>query len=177
MNPNLQHYLLYHFFCILAPVRYITKKVRKASEKTRESTDKISEKVMEAIQGAKVVRTYSADSFYEATKNYLKMFKRYKIKSAILPELSSSISEFGGAVIVAAVIVFSSYQLHKGEITAGSFLAFFGAVIAIWEPVKRFVNSISEFSRTLPSIVRVNELDEITEIKSGGIKKQIFQKA
>jgi ABC-type multidrug transport system, ATPase and permease components len=177
MNPKLAALSIISFLLILAPVRYITKKVRKASEKTRESTDKISEKVMEAIQGAKVVRTYSADSFYEATKNYLKMFKRYKIKSAILPELSSSISEFGGAVIVAAVIVFSSYQLHKGEITAGSFLAFFGAVIAIWEPVKRFVNSISEFSRTLPSIVRVNELDEITEIKSGGIKKTDFSES
>jgi subfamily B ATP-binding cassette protein MsbA len=177
MNPKLAVLSIISFLLILAPVRYITKKVRKASERTRESTDKISEKVMEAIQGAKVVRTYSADSFYEATKNYLKTFKRYKIKSAILPELSSSISEFGGALIVAAVIIFSSYQLHRGEITAGSFLAFFGAVIAIWEPVKRFVNAISEFSRTLPSIIRVNELDEIPEIKSGNIKKADFSES
>jgi subfamily B ATP-binding cassette protein MsbA len=177
MNPKLAVLSIISFLLILAPVRYITKKVRKASERTRESTDKISEKVMEAIQGAKVVRTYSADSFYEATKNYLKTFKRYKIKSAILPELSSSISEFGGALIVAAVIIFSSYQLNKGEITEGSFLAFFGAVIAIWEPVKRFVNALSEFSKTLPSIIRVNELDEIPEIKSGKIKKTDFSES
>jgi subfamily B ATP-binding cassette protein MsbA len=177
MNPKLAVLSIISFLLILAPVRYITKKVRKASERTRESVDKISEKVMEAIQGAKVVRTYSADSFYEATKNYLKTFKRYKIKSAILPEISSSISEFGGAIVVAAVIIFSSYQLHKGEITAGSFLAFFGAVIAIWEPVKRFVNAISEFSKTLPSIIRVNELDEIPEIKSGSIKKTDFSES
>jgi subfamily B ATP-binding cassette protein MsbA len=177
MNPKLAVLSIISFFLILAPVRYITKKVRKASERTRESTDKISEKVMEAIQGAKVVRTYAAESFYEATKNYLKTFKRYKIKSAILPELSSSISEFGGAIVVAAVIIFSSYQLHRGEITAGSFLAFFGAVIAIWEPVKRFVNAISEFSKTLPSIIRVNELDEIPEIKSGNIKKTDFSES
>jgi ABC-type bacteriocin/lantibiotic exporter with double-glycine peptidase domain len=131
---------------------------------------------MEAIQGAKVVRTYSADSFYEATKKYLKTFKRYKIKSAILPELSSSISEFGGAIVVAAVIIFSSYQLHRGEITAGSFLAFFGAVIAIWEPVKRFVNAISEFSKTLPSIIRVNELDEIPEKIGQHKKNRLFRK-
>jgi subfamily B ATP-binding cassette protein MsbA len=177
MNPKLAVLSIISFLLILAPVRYITKKVRKASERTRESADKISEKVMEAIQGAKVVRTYSAESFYEATKNYLKTFKRYKIKSAILPELSSSISEFGGAIVVAAVIIFSSYQLHRGEITAGSFLAFFGAVIAIWEPVKRFVNAISEFSKTLPSIIRVNELDEIPEIKSGKIKKTDFSES
>jgi subfamily B ATP-binding cassette protein MsbA len=177
MNPKLAILSIISFLLILAPVRYINKKVRKASERTRESADKISEKVMEAIQGAKVVRTYSAESFYEATKKYLKTFKRYKIKSAVLPELSSSISEFGGALIVAAVIIFSSYQLHRGEITAGSFLAFFGAVIAIWEPVKRFVNAISEFSKTIPSIIRVNELDEIPEIKSGKIKKTDFSES
>jgi subfamily B ATP-binding cassette protein MsbA len=177
MNPKLAVLSIISFLLILAPVRYITKKVRKASERTRESADKISEKVMEAIQGAKVVRTYSAESFYEATKKYLKTFKRYKIKSAVLPELSSSISEFGGALIVAAVIIFSSYQLHRGEITAGSFLTFFGAVIAIWEPVKRFVNAISEFSKTIPSIIRVNELDEIPEIKSGNIKKTDFSES
>lgn len=176
LNWKLALFSLLSFSVVIFPTRYISKKVKKASAKTRESADKISRHIMEAIQGAKVVRIYSIESFVEGVKRYLEIFRKQKIKSEVLPETSSSISELAGAIIVAFVLIFSSYDMISGKITSGTFLAFFGAVIGLWEPIKKLTTTFPELFRILPSIYRIGELEKLPTMKSGEIKKTTFEK-
>lgn len=175
MNLKLAIFSILAFSLILIPSRYISRKVAKASWRTRESADKISEKITESIQGARVVRIYSLGQFAGKFSEFLRNFKKYSIKSGVLAESSSAISEFAGSLVASAVIIYAGHDLISGKMTPGEFFSFFGAVIGMWEPIKNLSRAIPNLAKVMPSISRILEFDKIPSIKSGKIKKETFE--
>lgn len=175
MNWKLALFSLIAFSLISFPASYIGKKVRKASAKTREAADSISQKIIESIQGAKVVRIYSVDIINSVFKRQIDIFKKYSIKSRILPEIASSIADLSGAVIVGAIIIFSAIEISSGNMTTGGFFAFVGATIALWEPIKNIIRIPSEIGRMIPSAERIYQFHNLQVMTSGNIRKESFE--
>ncbi len=175
MNYKLALFSLASFLAITFPVNYISKKIRKASHKTRISADKISGKIIESIQGAKVVRTYSPHIIIEKFKEHIENFKRNMVKSRVLGEVTSAISDFSGAVVVSFIVVFAGHQIFNNEMTIGEFLAFFGATVGIWEPIKNMLRVPVEVARIAPSLTRIQNFENLSNIRYGKIKKYSFE--
>lgn len=177
INWKLALFSLGAFSFVAIPALYIGKKVRKASLRTRESADSISQKLIESIQGAKVIRIYSLDIILSVFRKQLDIFRRYSIKSRVLPELNSSIADLSGALIIGAVVIFSAIEISSGNMTVGSFFAFVGATVGLWEPIKNLIRIPSEIGRIIPSAERINEFQIIPTMSGGHIKKENFEES
>lgn len=174
INWKLALFSLLAFSLVALPAGYIGKKVRKASSRTRKSAESISQKIIESIQGAKVVRIYSIDIIASVFKKHLDIFRKYSIKSKILPEFASSIADISGALIIGAVVIFSAIEISSGNMTVGSFFAFVGATIGLWEPIKNLIRVPSEIGRIIPSAERIDEFQKIQIMVGGVIRKETF---
>ncbi len=174
MNAKLAIFSVIAFSLVIIPANYISKKVKKSSRKVREAADKISEKIIDSIQGARVVRVYSPYIFRGSFKRHLTDFRKNIVKANILTEATSSISEVAGAMIVSFVIVYSGYQIAGGSMSVGEFFAFFGATVGLWEPIKRITFSIPELASITPSISRIIEFQKTPELKAGRVPKNRF---
>jgi subfamily B ATP-binding cassette protein MsbA len=62
---------------------------------------------------------------------------RYLIKSVMVRALSSPLMEFLGGIAIVFVILYGGYRVIQGVSTPGEFFSFLGALLLLYEPIKR----------------------------------------
>ena len=151
------------------PVVEFGRRVRRVSIGCQESMADLSSFLHETIAGQKIVKAFGMESyekgrFFRITEHLFKL----EMKAVIAKSLTSPIMEFLGGVGVAFIIGYGGYRVISGTSTPGTFFAFIGAVIMLYDPVKKLsrVNAIVQEGlaagdRVFDIIERKSDIEEV----------------
>ncbi|CAB5101199.1 Lipid A export permease/ATP-binding protein MsbA [Olavius algarvensis associated proteobacterium Delta 3] len=120
------------------PVIEFGRRVRRVSTGCQEAFADLNSFLHETFSGNKIVKAFGMEGyekkrFAERTGSYFQL----EMKAVIARSLSSPIMEFLGGVGIAFVIWYGGYKVITGASTAGTFFSFMGAVIMLYDPVKK----------------------------------------
>ncbi|MRS01828.1 lipid A export permease/ATP-binding protein MsbA [bacterium] len=148
------------------PSRKIGKKIKKLSGYSQGKIGDISSIIQQTFSGIKVVKAFGLEN-EEVSK-----FQRYNLsyyaflrRSIKYVSLSAPIIEMITSFGIAAVIWFGGTQVLNGKMTAAEFFSFIAAMVLLYTPVKRLINSYNVIQNSLGAADRVfSIIDEKTEI-------------
>jgi len=148
------------------PAQKIGRKIKKLSRHSLGKIGDISSVIQQTFSGIKVVKAFGLEQFeigrFAGLNREYYRFLRRSIKYEVM---SSPVMEMITSLGIAAVIWFGGRQVLDGGMTAEAFFSFITAMILVYNPVKRLINSYNIIQRSLGAAERVFEvLDEKPEI-------------
>jgi len=92
----------------------------------------------ETISGSRIVKAFGMEEYEKERFNRenLRYFS-YLMKSVMVRALSSPLMEFLGGIAIVFVILYGGYRVIQGVSTPGEFFSFLGALLLLYEPIKR----------------------------------------
>ena len=131
-------------------ISYVNKRFRKIGHRIQNSMTGVSEVVEEVVKGQKVVRIFAAkdnesERFYKVNdqNRYLNM------KVVSMRAASSSLVQFIAACALALIVFFATRPAAIDDMTAGKFMSFIAAMLALIPPLKRLTDISATMQRTL----------------------------
>jgi subfamily B ATP-binding cassette protein MsbA len=131
-------------------ISYVNKRFRKIGHRIQNSMTGVSEVVEEVVKGQKVVRIFAAKE--EESKRFFKVNNenRYlNMKVVSIRAASSSLVQFIAACALALIIFFATRPASIDDMSAGNFMSFIAAMLALIPPLKRLADISSTLQRTL----------------------------
>jgi len=130
------------------------RRLRTSNETSLRRWRDITEILQETISGFRVVKAFGMEAFElarfrRATSRLFHVNMRITKTGAIVPPLMEAM---GGLAIVGALF-YSSHFIRVGTITTGAFVAFLGALFAMYTPIKR----LSQLNSTLQGALAAGE--------------------
>lgn len=127
------------------PVVKFGRMLRRISTKSQESMGDISVILHETISGSRIVKAFGMEEYEKErfSRENIRYF-RYLMKSVMVRALSSPLMEFLGGIAIVFVILYGGYRVIEGVSTPGEFFSFLGALLLLYEPIKRLsrVNNV-----------------------------------
>jgi subfamily B ATP-binding cassette protein MsbA len=127
------------------PVVKFGRMLRRISTKSQESMGDISVILHETISGSRIVKAFGMEEYEKERFNRVNIrYFRYLMKSVMVRALSSPMMEFLGGIAIVFVILYGGYRVIQGVSTPGEFFSFLGALLLLYEPLKRLsrVNNV-----------------------------------
>jgi len=127
------------------PVVKFGRMLRRISTKSQESMGDISVILHETISGSRIVKAFGMEEYEKERFNRENIrYFRYLMKSVMVRALSSPMMEFLGGIAIVFVILYGGYRVIQGVSTPGEFFSFLGALLLLYEPLKRLsrVNNV-----------------------------------
>jgi len=120
------------------PVVKFGRMLRRISTKSQESMGDISVILHETISGNRIVKAFGMEEYEKERFNRENLrYFRYLMKSVMVRALSSPLMEFLGGIAIVFVILYGGYRVIQGVSTPGEFFSFLGALLLLYEPIKR----------------------------------------
>jgi len=134
----------------------------------------ISSILQEVIGGIEVIKSFTMEEHEvrrfqnQTTRNFRLNMKRTRIV-AILPPIVEILTTLG----LVAILWYGGWEVIRGELTIGEFIAFLGYIGLVVNPLNRIGRDYSQYQQALASAERIFELLDIEpEIKeSPGVMK------
>ncbi|MDD5021050.1 MAG: ABC transporter ATP-binding protein [Endomicrobiaceae bacterium] len=147
---------------VTIPLIQFARKMRKASKEGQIQMAEIYSSLQEMLSGFSVIKAFCQE---EHEKNKFKKDNDayYHIQQRLLrvEARSSPIMEALGSFVAAVVLWFGGKEVLSGQWAPGSFIAFFGALFSIYQPLKSFAQLNSTIQQAITASERVFEiLDE-----------------
>lgn len=116
----------------------------------------------ERIQGISVIRSfalerYDSEQFSETNKQYLNKALAHSRWNAWTFAIINTLTDIAPLMVIA----YGGYQVLYGNMTLGTFIAFFGYLDRLYSPLKRLINSSTILTQASASWERVQELLEV----------------
>lgn len=149
------------------PIWLFGRKLRKISKNNQQSLARLTVSLHESIMGIRVVKAfgmewYESKRFQKHNMHHLKTI----LKSIKVRALSSPVMELLGGLGIVTIIWYGGYSVLQGESTPGNFFSFMGAMIMLYEPVKKLTTINNSIQQGLAAAERVYKiLDLEPEIK------------
>jgi subfamily B ATP-binding cassette protein MsbA len=127
------------------PVVKFGRMLRRISTKSQESMGDISVILHETISGSRIVKAFGMEEYEKERFNRENIrYFSYLMKSVMVRALSSPMMEFLGGIAIVFVILYGGYRVIQGVSTPGEFFSFLGALLLLYEPLKRLsrVNNV-----------------------------------
>ncbi|NIQ88889.1 MAG: lipid A export permease/ATP-binding protein MsbA [Deltaproteobacteria bacterium] len=120
------------------PVVKFGRVLRRISTKSQESMGDISVILQETISGSRIVKAFGMEEYEKErfSRENIRYF-RYLMKSVMVRALSSPLMEFLGGIAIVFVILYGGYRVIQEVSTPGEFFSFLGALLLLYEPIKR----------------------------------------
>ena len=162
------------FIAALVPAVGIAMRVfgRRMHRITRESqlaVDRLAYVVEENVLAWRIVRMHGAErSQRQRFEGASAALRRLLLKSTVASSVVTPVTQLMTACALAAVIGVALWQSNHGGMTAGAFVAFITAAIAVATPLRRLTDVAGPVSRGLASVERGLELIDRAPRESGG---------
>ncbi len=152
------------FPCILLPVVFISKRLRKITTRTQEKMGDINTTLFEIITGMRIVKAFSMQKYeYEKFKEQNRGFYKLAMKAVKRINIIRPINEMISAVyfVVVAFIAYRYTQTHS--ISFGSFSVFFASVLLMLKPLKRLSKVYATIQQALAAATRIFDILDTEE--------------
>jgi subfamily B ATP-binding cassette protein MsbA len=140
----------------ILPIAKIGRRMRKVTYNTQEELGVFTTQLTQVFQGIRVVKAYGMEQV-EALRaeNMIKKIFKLIYKSARVRSAAHPIVESLGGVAIISVIAYGGWQVMHHARTTGEFISFIGAMLLVYEPLKRLSNLNANVQEGLAASSRV----------------------
>jgi subfamily B ATP-binding cassette protein MsbA len=124
-------------FAVL-PLRMISRRLRRVSRDRQRFVGKLNALLQENVQGSRVVKVFGREHF-EATRLKREAERIFRESNRATRVRSFPLTDILAGIGVATVLWVGGQSVLAGSRTQGSFIAFVGAVVLLYDPVKKLV--------------------------------------
>jgi subfamily B ATP-binding cassette protein MsbA len=138
------------------PIFRIGRRMRKVANNTQEELAMFTSRLTQVFQGIRVIKAYGTETYEAAHAHgmieriFKLVYKSTRIRSAAHPIIES----LGGMAIV-IVIAYGGWQVMHHARTTGDFISFIGALLLVYEPLKRLSNLNANLQEGMAAAARV----------------------
>ena len=151
---------------VVFPLIRLGRRVRRTTRRSQEEMEHLSHITVEAFSGHRIVKAFSAerfeqDRFIRASERLYRITMKVTSTLSVLPPLM----EWLGALGIAAVLWYGMSRIGTGDMTAGDFTTFVGALLMMYGPVKKLSRVNANIQQAIAASERVFEmLDTHSEV-------------
>ena len=172
-SPRLFISVVVIFPVITILINFLGKVFRRYSERIQDSVGEVTQVTQEVLSGQRIVKIFDGYD-YEMNKinevdekNRLQNIKLIRSRS-----LGVAITQVVFGIGVAAVIYFAGNESINGNLSPGSFMSFFGAMMLMLQPIRRITNVNAVLQRGIAASESLfSVLDEPAEKDQGTLEK------
>ena len=148
------------------PIFKVGKMLRRTGAKAQQSMADLSVIMHETIAGNRIVKAFGMEAYEKNRfRHENERLLKQTMKAVLVRAINSAAMEFLGGLGIVSILLYGGYQIISGKMTGGNLFSFLGALISLYEPVKRLANMYSSIQMGLAAADRVYELlDQPTEI-------------
>jgi len=162
-------------FClVLLPVvalsiRMVAKRQRRLARETQDRMGEMNSRLDESLSGQRIVKVYGGQDievrrFGEVNNRVM----RLGIKQGLMVAVNSGTIVLLIGITISVVLYFASLQAQAGQLSAGSFMSFIAAMVAIQGPVRNLTRINERLHRGLAAAESIFALlDEAEEADRG----------
>jgi len=143
------------------PIVEFGRRVRRVSTGCQEAMAEMNAFLHETLAGNKIVKAFSRES-YEKKRFSEKNFNlfRLEMRAVVARSLSSPVMEILGGIGIAFIIWYGGSRVIAGTHTAGTFVSFLGAVLLLYDPVKKLSHLNNSIQQGLAAVDRIFDILE-----------------
>ena len=154
---------------IAALIRFLGKAFRRYSSKIQDSVGEVTQVSDEVLTGSRMVKIFGGQD-YEMKRlvDVDETNRRQNLKLIRSRSLGVAVTQVIFGIGIAAVIYFAGIESAGGNLSPGSFMAFFGAMMLMMQPLRRITNVNATLQRGIAagrSLFQI--IDEPDEVDSG----------
>ena len=130
--------------------RKIGRRVRNTTRRGQDKLAEIQNILHETLTGNRIVKAFSMEIW--ETMRFKAAAKRLfsaNMRSVVAMALSSPLMDLMGAVAIALLIKLGRDSINHGTMTMGVFVAFIGATMSLYQPVRKFAMFYNNFQQAL----------------------------
>jgi subfamily B ATP-binding cassette protein MsbA len=162
--------LLFVPFIVFSAVR-IGRRVRSTTRRGQDQLADVQNILHETITGNRIVKAFGMESWEVARfRAAAQRLFRANLRSVAAAAVSSPLMDTFGAIAIALLLLLGRSRIAHNEFTLGEFVTFVAAVLALYNPVRKFAVFNNSFQQALGASSQLFEFmdaeDEVAE-KSG----------
>jgi ATP-binding cassette subfamily B protein len=133
-----------------------------AFRRTRETIGSITAYLQETLSGIRVVRSFGQEPFHEARFAELNDDNReanmatVRLNAAYFPAV-----EMLSGVAIAGIVLYGGYQAINGSITAGTIVAFVGALSNLFDPIQQLSQLYTTYQSGMAALEKIFQLLDV----------------
>jgi len=176
-SPRLFLSVVVIFPIITILINFLGKVFRRYSERIQDSVGEVTQVTQEVLSGQRIVKIFDGYDFEMNRINEVDEKNRLQnIKLIRSRSLGVAITQVVFGVGVAAVIYFAGNESINGNLSPGSFMSFFGAMMLMLQPIRRITNVNAVLQRGIAASESLfSVLDEPAE-KDQGVLERLSSK-
>ncbi|WP_434777620.1 lipid A export permease/ATP-binding protein MsbA [Neisseria sp. Ec49-e6-T10] len=150
-------------------VRFVSKRLRGLSRKNQQLMGELTQVLSESIDCSKVVKIYGGQKYEETRfKQAAISIRHNNVKQTSTSSMSTGVTQLIIACALAVILYFAMQRASQNNFTAGDFLAFLTAMLALFSPIKRITSITQSLQLGLAAAESVfGFLDETSEPDDG----------
>ncbi|MFI2858374.1 ABC transporter ATP-binding protein [Paenibacillus sp. JSM ZJ436] len=140
-------------------VNLLYKRLKKLTKDRSQALAGIQAYLHERIQGISVIRSFTLErydqhKFEGINGNFLKKAMAQTRMNALTFSIINTLTDIAPILVIG----YGGYRVIQGDLTLGTFVAFFGYLDRLYAPLRRLINSSTVLTQATASLERVKEL-------------------
>jgi subfamily B ATP-binding cassette protein MsbA len=154
---------------IASVIRFLGKAFRRYSGRIQDSIGEVTQVSDEVINGNRIVKIFGGQDYeMERLSVVDESNRRQNLKLIRSRSLGVAVTQVIFGFGIGGVIYFAGIESSQGRLSPGSFMAFFGAMMLMMQPLRRITNVNATLQRGIAAGTSLFEIiDEPDEIDSG----------
>lgn len=143
-------------FCCFYPIMLLGKRLRKIANTSQQESSHLVAKLDDSFKGIRQIKAYNAEE-YEKGKVFKIFHEVYRLskKSVLVNNLRLPLTDTVGGLTLGIVVLWSGHRILNGEMTIGSFTAFFFAAVSVYRPVRSLTSLNASMQEALSALGRI----------------------
>lgn len=159
MNPVLTLVAISVLPLYAIAVNLLYKRLKKLTKDRSQALAGIQAYLHERIQGISVIRSFTLERYDQAkfeniNGNFLKKAMAQTRWNALTFSIINTLTDIAPILVIG----YGGYRVIQGDLTLGTFVAFFGYLDRLYAPLRRLINSSTVLTQATASLERVKEL-------------------
>jgi subfamily B ATP-binding cassette protein MsbA len=147
------------FPAAVLPVAKFSRQMRRMSRDSQKQLSGLSVLLQEAFQGNRVVKAFGMQDYErERFRRELRRLFRISMRVSRIKSVSGPMIEVMGAIAIVGAILWGSHSVLNGTRTPGTFVAFIGAMVLVYQPFKSLTRINNAIQAGLGAAERVFEM-------------------
>ena len=156
---------------IIIPVAKLGKRIRSISTDSQVEMAEMTAIIDDALKGARQVKAYNMQA-YEQERSQATFDRLKKLANKVIrtKSISYPFMETVMGIMLGGIMAWGGYNIYLGEITVGTFMTFFVAISAAYQPIRSLANLNASLQQGLSAAKRIFDVIDarptITDKKS-----------